>query len=146
MADEPELLDGAGLLLWRRLHDELEFDAHDEVLAVELCRTVSLCESLHRRLLDEGLVIEGQRGAKVNPLAAELRQQRIVVARLTASLGSPAEEDEQGSKRRGAWCLCSAGGEVVARRRPVESMEEPPPELVTFDPAQWTQPGTEGDP
>ena len=103
MADEPDLLDGAGLALWRRLADELEFDAHDEQIAIELCRTVSLCEALHRRLLDEGLVVEGQRGAKLNPLAAELRQQRLVAARLTASLAIPAaEDDEKPSKRRGA--------------------------------------------
>lgn len=101
MADEPDLLDGAGLALWRKLIDECEFDSHEEVIAVELCRTVTLCESLHRRLLDEGLVVEGQRGAKVNPIAAELRQQRLAVARLTASLGIPAADDEP-SKPRGA--------------------------------------------
>src|ERR1700758_3509902 len=61
MADEPDLLDGAGLALWRKLIEECEFDSHEEVIAVELCRTVTLCESLHRRLLDEGLVVEGQR-------------------------------------------------------------------------------------
>lgn len=94
----PEMLDGAGLALWRKLNDELEFEAHDEVIAVELCRTVSLCEQMQRRLLDEGLVVEGQRGAKVNPIAAELRQQRILVARLKASLGIPPADDDQPAK------------------------------------------------
>lgn len=101
MTEPPDLLDGAGLALWRKLADEFEFDGHDEVLAVELCRTVSLCEQLHRRLLADGLLVEGQRGAKVNPIAAELRQQRIVLARLTASLVIPSDDDAQ-PKLKGA--------------------------------------------
>lgn len=102
MADTPDLLEGAGLALWRKLIDECEFDPHEEVLAVELCRTVTLCEALHQRLLDDGLVVEGQRGAKVNPLAAELRQQRIIVARLVASLAIPALDGDEPPKPRGA--------------------------------------------
>ncbi len=47
--------------------------------------------------------VEGQRGAKVNPIAAELRQQRLVIARLTASLGIPSDDVEpKQPKRRGA--------------------------------------------
>lgn len=101
MPDDPDLLDGAGLALWRKLVDDCEFDTHEEVIAVELCRTVSLCEQLQRTLLAEGLVVDGQRGAKVNPIAAELRQQRIVLARLTASLGIPPLDDAP-PKPRGA--------------------------------------------
>ena len=86
MSDIPELLEGSGLALWRKLNGELDFEPHEAQLAVELCRTVTLCEQLHRQLLAEGLVVQGQRGAKANPIMAELRQQRIVVARLTASL------------------------------------------------------------
>jgi phage terminase small subunit len=101
-APTPDLLEGEGLGLWRELCDDYEFDPHERVLAVELCRTVSLCEALQRRLLAEGLVVDGQRGPKVNPIAAELRQQRIVVARLTASLGIPPLDDLEQPKPRGA--------------------------------------------
>ncbi|MGE3842414.1 MAG: P27 family phage terminase small subunit [Vicinamibacterales bacterium] len=101
--DQPDMLDGAGLALWRKLQDECEFDAHEEVIAIELCRTVMQCEQMQRQLIDEGMVVEGQRGAKVNPIAAELRQYRILVARLTATLGiPPSEGDDRTTKPRGA--------------------------------------------
>ncbi len=99
----PADLDGAGLDLWRELDAALDFLPHERVLAIELCRAVSLCEQLNRALAAGGLVVDGQRGPRVSPLAAELRQQRLVVARLTASLGIPPLPDEQGHPRpRGA--------------------------------------------
>jgi hypothetical protein len=58
---------------------------------------------LNRVLAAGGLVVDGQRGPRVSPLAAELRQQRLVVARLTACLGIPPLPDEHAySRPRGA--------------------------------------------
>ena len=80
---------GTGLALWQELNRELGFEPHDRALAVELCRTVELCEQLAQRIDDEGAVIAGQRRPKINPLLAEIRQQRAVAARLTAALRIP---------------------------------------------------------
>jgi hypothetical protein len=91
--NSPEGITGAGLELWNRLHDALEFTMTESQIAVELCRTVSLCELLAKELDALGPVIDGQRGIKVNPIAAELRQQRLTAARLIASLQIPAHPD-----------------------------------------------------
>lgn len=89
----PHGLDGAGLALWHQLHESLEFSITERQIAVELCRTITLCELLGKELDRSGLVVEGQRGPRVNPLAAELRQQRLVAARLVANLNIPPMPD-----------------------------------------------------
>ena len=105
MADPPPApagVRGAGLDLWNRLHAALDFTMTEQQIAVELCRTVSLCELLAAELEAAGPLTAGQRGIRVNPIAAELRQQRLVAARLTASLNIPTQPDTgQHSGRRG---------------------------------------------
>lgn len=95
MADDttPALITGAGLNLWRELHAALDFTVTERQIAVELCRTVALCEVLAGELDVLGPVAAGQRGIRVNPIAAELRQQRLVAARLVASLNIPPAPD-----------------------------------------------------
>ena len=91
----PGMLDGAGLRLWRKLTASVEFDGpHAIQVLTELCRTVSLCEVLEGQLRVEGPIVDGQRGPKVNPIMAELRQQRITAARLTAALAIPTPPDD----------------------------------------------------
>jgi hypothetical protein len=100
----PAGITGAGLALWHELHAELSFTMTEERVAVELCRTVTLCEVLAAELDALGPVTVGQRGVRVNPIAAELRQQRLVVARLVASLNIPAHPNDEvvgGRGRRG---------------------------------------------
>ena len=85
----PDGITGAGLERWNRLHDALEFTMTEHQITVELCRTVTLCELVDKELAITGPVVEGQRGLRMNPIAAELRQQRLTAARLVASLGIP---------------------------------------------------------
>ena len=89
----PEGVTGAGLDLFRELHQTLNFTVAEAQIVVELCRTVSLCELLAKELDVLGPVVDGQRGIKVNPIAAEIRQQRLTAARLIASLNIPAHPD-----------------------------------------------------
>lgn len=96
----PEGITGAGLELWNQLHAALTFTMTEEQIAVELCRTVALCELLAAELNALGPVTEGQRGVRVNPIAAELRQQRLTAARLTASLNIPPVDDVVPRRRR----------------------------------------------
>lgn len=85
----PAGITGAGLTLWRELHGALEFTMTEHAITVELCRTVALCELLDAELRALGPVTDGQRGIRMNPIAAELRQQRLTAARLAASLNIP---------------------------------------------------------
>ena len=99
----PAGITGAGLALWGQLTEALELTMTERQVAVELCRTVTLCELLDAELRALGPVVDGQRGIKVNPIAAELRQQRLVAARLVASLNIPAHPDDvDRPSRRGA--------------------------------------------
>ncbi len=84
------LLKGAGLALWQELDETYGFGPHERQLAAELCQTITLIEQMAKRIDVEGMTVEGQRGDRVNPLLAEIRQQRAVAARLTAALGIPA--------------------------------------------------------
>ena len=101
MADDktPAAITGVGLDLWHELHAALQFTVTEERIAVELCRTISLCEVLARELDVLGPVLDGQRGLKVNPIVAEIRQQRLAAARLAKSLDIPALDDRP--NRRG---------------------------------------------
>ena len=112
MADPaaPAGITGAGLTLWNELHAALTFTMTETQIATELCRTVSLCEVLDAELRALGPVTDGQRGVRVNPIAAELRQQRLTAARLTASLNIPAhpeavERPRQRGGVRGVYAL-----------------------------------------
>lgn len=89
----PQGVVGAGLDLFRQLHNGLDFTAAEAQIVTELCRTVSLCELLARELDAQGPVVDGQRGPRPNPLLAEIRQQRLTAARLIASLNIPAHPD-----------------------------------------------------
>lgn len=104
MADDevPADLTGAGLALWNELHADLEFQPHERQLVVELCRTVTVCEMLSKELAVLGPVIEGQRGWRVSPILAELRQQRLVVARLVHTIGIPEPDGIDRPRHRGS--------------------------------------------
>ena len=94
---------GAGDALWRQLNASLDFTITEYQIAIELCRTVTLCELLARELDATGPLVQGQRGPKINPVAAELRQQRLVAARLGAGLNIPPLPGTAGRHRpRGA--------------------------------------------
>ena len=101
----PGDLTGAGAALWRDLHAHLSFDPHEETLCVELCRTVTLCETLQQQLDATGITVDGQRGPKINPVLAELRQQRLVAARLSASLNIPVDSARRSRGVRGVYRL-----------------------------------------
>ncbi|MBU3751372.1 MAG: hypothetical protein FGM52_13175 [Mycobacterium sp.] len=108
----PAGITGAGLTLYRELHAALTFTMTEHQIAVELCRTVSLCELLDAELRALGPVTEGQRGIRMNPIAAELRQQRLTAARLTASLNIPAHPEavERPRQRGGVRGVYRAAG------------------------------------
>ena len=94
--------------LWKQLHAALEFTMTEHQITVELCRTVALCELLDKELsiVDKelsiaGPVVEGQRGLRMNPIAAELRQQRLTAARLAARLNTPPLDEAVRPRQRG---------------------------------------------
>lgn len=71
--------------------------SHEEALLRETCRTLSTCDALAEVLEVEGLTAKGSTGQPVvHPAVSELRQQRLALARLYASLRLPeGDQDER---------------------------------------------------
>jgi len=90
----------SGHRLWRDVLSKYELEEHEMALLREAVRTVDALDGLAALVAAEGLTVEGQRGPKVHPAMAEIRQLRIALARLVAALRLPAGEEEPGKERR----------------------------------------------
>jgi hypothetical protein len=87
--------------VWDSITDAYDLDQHETALLVETVRTIDLCDELERELRVDGAIVDSPQGRKANPAAVELRQQRIALARLLASLRMPAgDEGDQVQGRR----------------------------------------------
>ena len=96
----PDGLSETAVRQWWAVVEAFEVEAHEEALLREACRTLSTCDELAAVLDAEGLVTEGSKGQRVaHPALVELRQQRLALARLYASLRLP-ESDEDGRPSR----------------------------------------------
>lgn len=84
---------GRSSALYDAVTDEYELSRHELALLDELVGTLDLIDDLAAVLAAEGLMSDSSQGRRVHPAAAELRQQRIVAARLLAALRIPVDED-----------------------------------------------------
>jgi hypothetical protein len=81
-----------------RLREQFELAPADELVLDELVRTVDYCEDLQAALEADGTPLMPTRsGTRAHPAAVELRNQRLLMARLIAALRIP---DEQAEGRR----------------------------------------------
>jgi hypothetical protein len=105
----PAGLKRSGRALWRAVVSDYELTEHEASLLREAARTVDLLDRLEAELSGGELMTVTSQGPRVNPCAAELRQQRIAFARLLAALRVPqGEQDGLGQQRvgaRGAYTL-----------------------------------------
>ena len=85
-------------MLWREVLARYEMDEHETALLREAVRTLSQLDALDAAVRVDGVLVAG----KAHPALVEARQQRVVLARLIASLRLP--EDDAGARpqRRGA--------------------------------------------
>ncbi len=113
----PSDLQRSGRALWRAVLADFVLEEHERQLLHETCRTRDLCDRLQTVLDADGPMGESSQGVRVHPAAVELRQQRIVLARLLTGLRLPQGEagDEQASARpqrrggaRGTYALKAA--------------------------------------
>ena len=88
----------AGRRLWRAVLAEYELAEHELTLLRQAARVADLCEDLQHRVDDEGPLL----GDRAHPALVELRQQRILLARLIVALRVPLEDEEHdtGTARR----------------------------------------------
>lgn len=106
----PGDLKRSGRALWRSVVADFDLDEHERQLLHETCRTRDLCDLLQTQLDTDGPMSESSQGVRVHPAAVELRQQRIVLARLLAALNVPSGEESAGPHRavRGVYGIRGA--------------------------------------
>lgn len=91
----PRSLGPRGRRLWRRITADFELQASELELLGDAARTADLVDRLTEHLSREELIVDGSRGQSVvNPVAAELRLQRELLARLLGRLALPEEDDD----------------------------------------------------
>ena len=96
----PAGLASAGRRLWRSVLSDFELAEHERVLLREACRVADMCAGLADVVAAEGVMATTRLGEqKVHPAVVELRQQRIVLARLVVALRVPIGDQEEVAAR-----------------------------------------------
>ena len=83
-----------GKRLWHAVTDAYELASHEEAILLEAARTVDTLEALEAVVTAEGVTHASPQGLRAHPAAVEARQQRVVLAKLIASLRIPLEGAE----------------------------------------------------
>jgi hypothetical protein len=90
----PDALGDSGRALWQHIASRYVIDAEqDRQQLMQICRTADLLDRLQSVVDSEGVTAESSQGIRTHPAVVELRQQRIVFARLLAALGVPSEAE-----------------------------------------------------
>lgn len=90
----PAGLRTSGRSLWCAVLDDFELDEHETLLLREACRTADSLDALQAVLDAEGPMAQSSQGIRAHPALAELRQQRVVFARLLTALRIPQGEGQ----------------------------------------------------
>ncbi|WP_433597912.1 hypothetical protein ACQPXH_19165 [Nocardia sp. CA-135953] len=98
----PDGLGSSGMALWFGVANEFELRSDELRVLEDGCREADLIDALAARLANEDLLITGSQGQTViNPLVAELRMHRNVLASLLQKLklgdGGEGDSPEQRS-------------------------------------------------
>jgi len=86
-----------GRKLWRAVLGEFELEEHELLLLRQAVRVADTCAQLQAMVDDHGPLRDG----RAHPALVELRQQRILLARLIVALRVPLGEEDSRSQRRG---------------------------------------------
>jgi hypothetical protein len=98
----PEGLQAGGQEFWTAIIDKFALVDHELVILKEACRTIDLLDSLQAAIDRDGPLQRWGEGSRAHPAAPELRQHRIALARLVATLGIPDDPDSDRRITRGA--------------------------------------------
>lgn len=107
----PEGLAESGRAMWRAVLRAFELSHHERVMLREACRTVDSIDRLQGLLDADGYTAMSSQGVRVHPALAELRQQRIALARLYAALQIPLDDETGRTQRRATRGVYGFGGE-----------------------------------
>jgi hypothetical protein len=92
----------AGRRLWRAVLADFELAEHEMTLLRQAVHVADACDELQKVVDEEGPLTPTRLGdVKTNPALVELRQQRIVLARLIVALRVPLGDQEDETAQRG---------------------------------------------
>jgi hypothetical protein len=90
----PRGLSPAGRKLWGAVTSGYELEFHELLLLENAARTADLIAALQGRIDADGPVSPVDLGGKTHPAVAEIRQQRITLARLLVALRMPTGDED----------------------------------------------------
>lgn len=96
MSPVPRGLKAGGRRLWTAVTRDFEPDEAGAAQLVQACHTVDLIADLRKEIASSGLKVDSPQGVRVSPFVVEIRQQRLLLAKLIASLGLPKEVIDDG--------------------------------------------------
>lgn len=105
----PAGLGPAGRKLWQAITGEFELAEHELAQLEEAARTRDLLGRLRDELDASPVMLESSQGMRLHPAVAELRQQRLTLARLLATLGVPGLEEDSLPASRGVRGVYTGG-------------------------------------
>ncbi|QXU53968.1 hypothetical protein [Rhodococcus sp. LW-XY12] len=88
----PPRTGAGGRKLWAAIVDTYELSEHELQVLREAVRTVDQIDRLQAIVQEDGDMQQSPQGRRVHPAVVELRQQRVVLARLLAALKIPDTE------------------------------------------------------
>lgn len=94
----PSNLKNGGRKLWKSVTDDYELGQHELTILLEASRTVDALEDLEAIVRKEGVTAVTPQGVRAHPALVELRQQRVTLAKLVASLRIPLEDDQEADR------------------------------------------------
>jgi len=109
------MIDSTSETLYDEVTDLYELSPAELVILGEAQRTADLCGELQDVLDGAGVMLDGPTGPRVRPVVAELRQQRVTLARLLVALRIPTDDEgdltgEDRTQRRGLRGVYGIGG------------------------------------
>jgi hypothetical protein len=94
----PTGLDRRGRSLWKSVAATFDLSEGELALLLEACRCLDDVEALQGELVGAPMTTVGSRGQEVvHPLRAELRSERLLLAKLLGQLDVPMPDDTSGA-------------------------------------------------
>ncbi len=97
----PERLGKDGRKLWDSVVGEFDLAEHERAQLEEACRIRDTLVKIRAQVDEDGVMLDSSQGRRLHPGIAEIRQQQLALARLLATLGVPALEEDDLPPSRG---------------------------------------------
>jgi hypothetical protein len=93
----PRSLEAAGRRLWASVTAEFDLAEHELALLRQAAHTADLCDELQAGVERDGPILASTSGReRTHPALVELRNQRLLLARLVAMLRVPLGDEDSG--------------------------------------------------